>query len=104
MKSYKINVIKITHTVTGNANNFGKSFRVYAQQFSPLETIPTNNNSLYDQNINILIDAFDQNTKNCFELESEFLQNSIGNQPDNVIDVVDISDIFMIKYAITSNN
>lgn len=39
MNSFKINVSKITHTVTDNASNFGKTFRVYTQQFVTPETV-----------------------------------------------------------------
>jgi len=100
MNSYKINVTKITHTVTDNTSNFGKAFRVYAQQFASPETVSKNNVTLDAQNINILMDAFDQNTEHNFELESEFLQNDVENEPDDIIDIVNVSDIL----TIASNN
>lgn len=58
MKNYKINVSKITHTVTGNATNFGKAFRIYAQQFNS-DFIPKNNFALNAQHINNLMDTID---------------------------------------------
>lgn len=103
MNSYKINVTKIIHTVTDNSSNFGKAFRIYVQQFEFHDTVPNNNITLNAQNINMLMDAFDQNTEHNFELESEFLQNNIENQSDD-IDVVDVSEILTIRNAITANN
>ncbi|KAL4153741.1 hypothetical protein QTP88_001574 [Uroleucon formosanum] len=100
MNSYKINVTKITHTVTDNASKFGKAFRVYVQQFAAPKTVSTNNVTLDAQNINILMDVLDQNIKHNFELEFNFLQNDIENEPEDIIDIVNVSDIL----TIASNN
>ncbi|XP_050065319.1 uncharacterized protein LOC126554273 [Aphis gossypii] len=67
LTSYKIDVTKLSHTVTDNATNFG---------------------------INKLIDEIDQSAENISEPDSEFMQNYMENDPaDNVEVVINVSDI-----------
>jgi len=93
LKNYKIDVTKISHTITDNATNFGKAFRVYAQQFTA-ESTTNSYLTLNDQNINKLIDDIDQNAENNLEPDSEFIQNFMENEPDDT-EVVSVSDILL---------
>lgn len=91
LTSYKIDVTKVSHTVTDNATNFGKAFRVYTQQFTA-ESTTNNCLTLNDQSINKLIDDIDQSTENISEPDSEFIQNYMENDSDDV-EIVNVSDI-----------
>lgn len=91
LRNYKIYIRKISHTVTDNATNFGKAFRIYAQQFT-IESTENNNLILNDQSINKLIDDIDQNTVNISGPDSEFVQNYTENEPNDT-EVVNVSDI-----------
>jgi len=91
LTSYKINVTKVSHTVTDNATNFGKAFRVYTQQFTA-ESTTNNCLTLNDQSINKLIDDIDQSTENISEPDSECIQNYMENDSDDV-EIVNVSDI-----------
>lgn len=91
LRSYKVDITKISHTVTDNATNFGKAFRIYAQQFNT-ELMVDNNLNLNYQNINNLIDDIDQSSENVSGPYSEFIQNFIESQPNHV-EVVNVSDI-----------
>lgn len=93
MKCYKIDVSKISHTVTDNASNFGKAFRVYAHQFTYEESceksITKNKQILSNQNINELMNEVD--------VGSDYLQNNcIEDEPDG-IDVINVSNILSVK-------
>ncbi|XP_025202226.1 uncharacterized protein LOC112599519 [Melanaphis sacchari] len=96
LTSYRIDVTKISHTVTDNATNFGKAFRIYAQQFTA-ESTTNSYLTLNDQSINRLIDDIDQNAESNSELDSEFMEN----EPDDT-EVVNLSDI-LLNYEDSGN-
>jgi len=93
LRSYEIDVTKISHTVTDNATNFGKTFKIYAQQFTA-ESTANSYLTLNDQNINKLIDDIDQNSEINSELDAEFIHNYMENEPDDT-EVVNVSDILL---------
>jgi len=91
LTSHKIDVTKVSHTVTDNATNFGKAFRIYTQQLTA-ESTTNNCLTLNDQSINKLIDDIDQSTENISEPDSEFIQNYMENDSDDV-EIVNVPDI-----------
>jgi len=103
LTSYKIDVKKISHTVTDNASNFGKAFRIYSQQFTAEPPEPTANSylTLNDRSINQLIDDIDQSAENISGPDSEFIQNYMENEPDDT-EVINVSNI-LSNYEDTDN-
>ncbi|KAL4153924.1 hypothetical protein QTP88_001757 [Uroleucon formosanum] len=100
MNSYKINVTKITHTVTDNASNFGKAFRVYVQQFASPKTVSTNNVTLDAQNINILMDVLDHDDLDI--ILSNHLTCSAHTL--NLVTTIDTSKITNSQYKMLSRS
>lgn len=93
IKQYSLDVTKISHTVTDNATNFGKAFRMYAQQFTSEFTVE-NDLNLNEQTISKLIENIDQNVENLTEPESEIFQNCIENEfESDDIEIINMSNI-----------
>jgi len=103
LTSYEIDVKKISHTVTDNASNFGKAFRIYSQQFTaePPESTANSYLTLNDRSINQLIDNIDQSAEKISGPDSEFIQNYMENEPDDT-EVINVSDI-LSNYEDTDN-
>lgn len=98
LSSYKFDINKISHTITGNAPNFGKAFRIYAQQFTT-ESIVNNDTTLKDETINNLIDDIYQSSENISGPDSEFIENYTDD-----VEVVNVSDILLNAEEIDNDN
>ncbi|KAE9522359.1 hypothetical protein AGLY_017237 [Aphis glycines] len=62
LNNFCINVTKISHTVTDNASNFGKAFRVYNQQYIASNVTTDTTNDTNDLNTSIDVDVTDMSS------------------------------------------